>query len=217
MNPRMYSAARYVALTAAVLLLAGPVWAFKVIKNVNSGKPLEDKVVLFDKGKPADFLVFSDPANCKLNKDGAIECSITGDKAIRYIIHWKPHGTVEESFDGSKYNYLVLTFRVEGSNKTTDAKGKVTAARAGNLWMGILLTDPKDNWTGSVNPADMTDDGSTPDKTVTLNIPMSLMTNHNGPDIDPHHITGLGFNLGGTHPGTVHDFRIVIDKISLAE
>ncbi len=65
-----------IALFAAFFVLAGsqPLPAFTVIKNVNSGAPLTEKLVLFDKShpNPAISLVSSDNGKASINADGAI-------------------------------------------------------------------------------------------------------------------------------------------------
>ena len=61
---------RLIALS--LMLVALPALAFTVVKNVNSGKPPVERVVIFEKGKPADHLSFVDDSNCKLSYAGSL-------------------------------------------------------------------------------------------------------------------------------------------------
>ena len=56
--------------------------------------------------------------------------TITGSSAIAPRIGWKPGDGRPVGFDTTAYTYLILTCRLEGKVKDTNAKGKVTEKRA---------------------------------------------------------------------------------------
>ncbi|XHR28889.1 MAG: hypothetical protein ACFUZC_23615 [Chthoniobacteraceae bacterium] len=200
----------------AVLLPLSHAAAFTAIKNVNDGHALVDKVVLFEKGKPADHLVFESTESCKtaISAEGAIESRIVGSDAVKVTIHWKPAGELTETLDATKYGYLLLTCRLEGCSKSTQPDGKVVEQRPDNLWIGPSLINDKGETVGGANMADVAADKKTPSQTVTLKFPMVLFTVW-GKDVS--RIQAIGFIWGKNRPTVSRDFRLVIDKISLAE
>jgi hypothetical protein len=194
-----------------------PAPAFNVVKNVNDGRAPEEKLVLFDKGKPHDHIIVEDKVgNCKtgFTPDGAIEIIITGNTPIQPTISWKPTGKIPESFNAREYNFLILTCALEGDIKRTSDKGTVSSTRADNLWLGVTLYDPANVRSGTANLATVSSDKRTPDKLVTLVIPMSLLSGGAFNDITK--ITGIGFPWNKTHDYNNRDFRLVIEKIALA-
>ena len=191
--------------------------AFNVVKNVNDGRPPEEKIVIFEKTASHDHIILKDRVGtCKagFTADGAIEFIITGNTPIQSTISWKPTGKVPESFNAREYNFLILTCALEGDIKRTFDSGKVTASRADNLWLGVTLYDPANVRSGVANLATVSPDKRTPDKLVTLIIPMSLLSGGAFNDITK--ITGIGFPWNKTHDYNNRDFRLVIEKIALA-
>ncbi len=212
-----------VFLAVACLLLAGtffggpPSFAFTVIKNVNSGVPPTEKVVIFDKARGAANQVSFVTDNCPtaLNADGAIQADITGNAKLRMEMHWKPQPGLPATIDFTQYAYLLLTCRVEGVIHRQDPNGKVSDLPRGNLYLAIVPFDANDQGVGYANLADLTDDAKTPATTVTLTIPMVLFTR----DAigDARHVQGIGTVWGETHPNLNRDLHLVIDKIALAD
>ena len=191
--------------------LAQPLQAFEVIKDVNK-EPVE-KLVIFEKGKPAGHLSFVDDANCKLAfaEDGAIECRIAGNAVIKPMIRWKGNG-LPDSFKLKEYGYLILTCRMEGTNKVTNG-GKTADQRAANLWFPVCLFNEAGEVLGSASLADPTPDKRTPDTTTTLKFPISQLSFW-GPGRGD--VSAVGFSWSKTHDNITRDFRVVIDKIAFA-
>jgi len=200
----------------AILLPLSHAAAFTVVKNVNDGHALVDKVVLFEKGNPADNLIFESTESCKtaIGADGSIESRIVGSDAVKVTIRWKPAGELKETFDAAHYGYLVLTCRLEGNSKSPQPNGKVVEQRPDNLWFGPSLINDKGETVGGANMADVAADKKTPSQTVTLKFPMVLFTVWGK---DASRIQAIGFAWTKTRPSVSRDFRLVIDKISLAE
>jgi hypothetical protein len=214
-QPRMLAAGFIaVALSATTLLASG----FTVVKNVNTDAPAE-KFVIFDKSQPADHLVFVDTTSCKMARldDGSIESRVTGNDTVRPTIEWKPSDSLPATFDATSLGYLILTFRVEGDTKQTDPNGKVRVVRGDNLWLGLALYDEDGTRLGILNTADFTDDQKTPAETTTIRVPLSLLAKPKDPNADPRHVKGVGFYWDKTRPNIDRDFRIIIEKIVLAD
>jgi len=204
---------------ASILLANFPAQAFTVIKNVNTGSPPVEKLVIFDKARGAanhvTFVV--DNATAAVNADGAIQIDFLGNKKLDAEIHWKADGPLGETFDATKYNFLMLTCHFEGvTHKTDPFSNKVSDMPAGgNMWMAAVLRDKNDLPVGYVNLADAAEDGKTPITTTVLAIPMSLYSK--GSPNDAHHVAGIAFPWGETHPELSRDLHLIIDKIALAE
>ena len=100
--------------------------AFEVIKNVNDGRPLTDRLVLFDKQTGAKDLDFTDSADCRITvlPDGALESRIIGRSEVQPTIRWPRRGDMPATFDARQYGYLVLTCRVEGVTRQAVGNGK---------------------------------------------------------------------------------------------
>ena len=199
------------------LLLQQSTSAFTVVKNVNSDKPPVEQVVIFEKGKPADHLSFVDDPNCKLSftPAGAIECRIIGGAEIKPLIKWKPRDGVPAGIRLQDYDYLILTCRLEGDTKVANAQGRVTSQRPDNLWFGFTLFDTNGERLGSASLADPTPDKKTPDKTTVLKFPMSLIKFW---DMENKgEVQDIGFPWSKPHPNITREFRLIIDKIVLAD
>lgn len=199
----------------AFLLPLSAAFAFTVAKDVNDGHALVDHVVIFEKGKPSDHLILESAESCKtaIGADGALESRIVGSDAVKVSIRWKPQGTLKETFDAAKYDYLVIVCRLEGCNKATQPGGKVLEQRPDNLWFGPSLVNDKGEAVGNGNMADVSPDQKTPAQTVTLKFPMVILTTWGK---DASRIQAVEFAWGKTKPTVSRDFRLVIDKISLA-
>lgn len=202
----------------AFLGLSGQVAAFTVIKNVNSGAPLTEKVVLFDKAKGAANQVSFVVDNCPtaLNAENAIQSDITGNQKLTVEVNWKPTPDRPETFDATQYDYVLLTCRLEGGVQRTDpiTKKVTDMPRGGNLYFAVVLIDKNGQKVGFANLADVNPDGTTPATTVTLKIPMKLFIS--GTPNDAQHIKGFGWGWGNTHAEMNRNFHFVVDKIALA-
>jgi hypothetical protein len=207
---------RRALLPLAFLAAAAPLPAFTVAKNVNSGKPPVEKLVLFEKGKvpPPELKDATGQSRMGFASDGAIEIAITGNKEVRPTIFWRPSGDFKGTFNAKEYEFMLLTCKVEGNAKRKFPNGKVSADRPDNLWIGPSLVNAQDQRAGSVNLADVADDEKTPSQMVTLKIPMVLFTQLAGNDTSE--IKAIGFHWGKTHDYMDRDFRIVVERIVLA-
>ena len=206
------------AVIFATLVGAPPAFGFTVIRNVNSGQPPAEKIVLFDKSKGASNAVTFkvDNAPTSLNADGAIDSVITGNKKLDIEINWKPSAAIPETFDSAKYNFLMLTCHIEGvTHKTDPYSGKVGDLPNGNLYFTAVLRDANGQNVGYANLADAAEDGKTPTTATQLAIPMILFSKFS-PN-DAHHIKGIAFVWGDTHPELNRDYHFIVDKIALAE
>lgn len=194
-----------------------PVEAFTLIKNVNSGVPLEEKLVIFDKLHSSTQLIFSDLGTSKtvVGGDGALESQISGNEPVKVLISWKAGGSIPDAIDLTQYGYLVLTCRLEGTSQLKMGDGKFRdTPRRGNLYFCVVLYDASGAHTAYGNLADL-NEGETPDKTVTLAFPLMLFVN--GAQCDVRHITAIGFPMDKTRAEVNRNFRLVIDKIALAK
>lgn len=204
--------------SAALLLSCTTASAFNVVKNVNDGRPPEEKIVIFDKAAPHDHIVLEDKVgNCKFGftADGAIEFFITGNQPIQPTISWKPTDTIPASFNPNDYNFLILRCAVEGDVKRDWGGGKITPEqRANDLWLGATFYDAANMRSGVAGLAAFAPDKKTPKEMVTLKLPMFLFTN--GALGDTTKIIGIGFPWGKAHAYQNRDFRLVIEKIALA-
>lgn len=191
--------------------------AFTVVKNVNDGRPPEEQIVIFDKNAPHDHIILEDKVGTcpmRFSESGAIEVIITGNTPIQPTISWTPTDKIPASFNAQKYNFLILTCALEGDVKRTFDNGKVTASRADNLWYGVTLYDAANVRSGVANLATVSPEKRTPDKMITLVIPMSLLSGGAFNDITK--ITSIGFPWNQTHDYNNRDFRLIIEKIALA-
>jgi hypothetical protein len=208
-----------VTLVAALLATASQVSAFTVIKNVNTGQPPVEKLVIFDKTRGAanKVVLVGNGAPIAINADGAIQIDIVGNAEAKPEINWKADGALGETFDSTQYNFLLLTCHIEGKSVKTDPiTGKTQDMPAkGNMYYAAVLHDKDGQGVGYANLADVSEDGTTPLTAVTLPMPMNLF--YKGSPNDIHHIKGIAFPWGTTHPEISRDYHIIIDKIALAE
>jgi hypothetical protein len=224
MNASRVSNSSLPSIATLLFLIGGLIFsqhtaAFTVIKNVNSGAPLAEKIVIFDKargvsGNQVTFKVDNSPT--AINADGAIQSDITGNQKLNVEINWKPSGDLKETFDATQYDYVLLTCRFEGGVTKTDPITKKVSdvPRGANLYFAVVLVDKNGMNVGYANLADVNPDGTTPATTVTLKIPMKLFTS--GTVNDAAHIRGFGWGWGTTHPEMNRNFHFVVDKIALA-
>lgn len=207
-------------LIVLLALLAAPALsAFEVTKNVNTGKPPVEKVLLFAKDKPHDHITFActGTGDLAFAEDGAIVSTITGGGKAAPRIGWKPGDGRPAAFDVTAYTYLILTCRLEGSTRTKNKKGVMEAQpRGGNLWFGANLYNAAGERIGGVSLADVNEanEGVTPAETVELRIPLILF---HGSALADKQVALIGTDWGPTRPPQERDFRWVIDRIALAD
>jgi hypothetical protein len=176
-----------------------------------------EKVVLFEKGKGAEHLSFEGVGKFAVAENGSLELPVTGHGLVKPIIRWKEGEGRPASFDPAAYTFLLVTMSFEGDVKTTMPNGKVTESRPDNLWFSIALFDAKDRWPTTMGLAELTPDDKTPSKMVTLKVPLSLFAKSRNPEVDIKHINGVGFYWDKTRETSNRDFKLVIEKIALAD
>lgn len=198
-----------------LLLAVAGLPAFEAVRNVNTGAPPVEKVVLFQKGQAADSVEIFDNESCRttINADGDLEARIVGNGAVQCGIRWKPDGNRKETFDIADYGHIVITCRMEGSNRTKGNSGP--GQRPDNLWFSAALFNAAGQPVGSANLADGAPDGRTPDKTTTLVLPTLLFTYFG--DHDASQVRGIGFTWPQTRATVDRDYRLIIERIALAE
>lgn len=201
-----------------LICLACQAAGFEVTRNVNDGRPPVEKVLLFAKEQTHDHLVFSHKGTGALtyDADGAIVSTITGSGIAAPRIAWKEGAGRPASFTLNAYTYLILTCRLEGAVRETDARGKVIEKRPDNLWFGVELFNAAGDSIGVVSLADVNEarEGVTPAETTVLRIPMVLFR---GPPVVDGKAVQLGTNWQATKPNQSRAFRWVIDRIALAD
>jgi hypothetical protein len=197
------------------LLLTSVAWSFEVTKNVNSGAAPVDKALSFDKMRPHEHVQWSDGPGFRItfSENDSIVSRIIGHGDVKPQVRWQPGDGRPASFDVRAYGYLMITCRLEGQIKTT-RDGKISESRPDNLWLVAFLFKSAQERVGSVGLADLCPDGRTPDKTTELKIPLMLL--HKAQN-DSTRIVGVGFTWSSTRENTDRDFRLVIDRISLAD
>lgn len=192
--------------------------AFDVTKNVNTGKPPVEKVLLFAKGAPHDHLVLAKTGNGEfaIAEDGSLVSVIAGSAAIAPRLSWTAGEGRPAAIDLSKYTFLVITCRVEGNLKETNTKGKVIEKRAANLWFGANVYNTAGRRIGGVSLADVNEqkEGTTPAETTELRIPTAILIES---EVEDKLVTAIGTEWKGTAANVSRDFRWVIDRIALAD
>jgi|GEM_PF-3484195 len=204
-------------LALLLLIPALPAQAFTVTKDIHSEKPLEDKIVIFEKGKPSAHLSFTNSEECAftLGKDGSLECKLVGSSICSAAIRWKEGNGLPKSFHSTDYDYLVVVCRIEGSSQTKGKKGDVNEQRNDTFpGFGFALLNDKGEVMAQANPAMGSENLKLPEKTETLKIPIPIMFFwHPEAAGDVH---AIGIRAGATKAGTERNYRFVIDKISLS-
>lgn len=210
--------ARVGLLSSVLLPVLGLADGFVVTKNVNSGKPPVEKVVLFAKDRPADHITFGGKGTGTLSfgPDGAIVSTIEGREEAAPRIGWRPGDGRPAAFDVADYTYLILACRLEGHVKDTNAKGQVTEKRPANMWFSANLYNAANERIGGVSLADVHEghEGVTPAETVTLRIPLVLFR---GSGLADKRVVSIGTDWHATAPTQSRAFRWVIDRIALAD
>ena len=200
-----------------MVMTASSLGAFTVTKDVNRA-PVE-AVVLFAKGGPTDHLVFSGEAATPFSvaADGSLQVPIKGPVALDARVSWTPGKDRPETFKVADHAYLMLTCRVEGTDRQMAGKGKSIDRRASNLWLPVVLFDAEGNSIGSVSLASVVPGEITPAETTVLRIPMFMFTFWGDQTQPRPPVRAIGFTWGKPRAPSERDYRIVIDRISLAD
>lgn len=193
-----------------------PAGAFEVTKNVNTGGPPVEKVVLFDRKETAtDGVTLFDEEGGRLTRgpDGALEGRITGNGAVKFGITWKPSPALGPTFSTRDFGHLVITCRLEGTNRT--AGSNAAGQRPDNLWFVATLFNARGEPVGSANLADGTEDGKTPATTTTVILPLLIFTYFG--EHDTSAVAAVGFTWPKARANVERDFRLIVERIALTE
>lgn len=204
-------------LALLLLIPVRPAGAFTVTKDIHSAKPLEDKIVIFEKGKPSGHLTFTNSQDCafSVSKDGSLECKLVGNSACSAAIRWKEGNGLPKSFLSGDYDYLVVVCRIEGSSQTKGKKGDVSEQRNDTFpGFGFALLNDKGEVMASANPALGAESLKLPEKTETLKISIPIMFFWHPEAAGEVH--SIGIRAVAAKAGTERNYRFVIDKISLS-
>jgi len=189
--------------------------AYRVVKNINN-EP-EEKIVVFDMRTSKEKVVLEDrDGDCTFGftESGAIEIFITGAGAVQPTVLWSPSSGIPETIDARKYGCLVLRCALEGDFQRTYPDGRVSPDRPDNLWFSVSLFTPANERVGIANLAIVAKDGKTPDRMVTLIVPMSMLIDKTSFDVSK--ISAVGFRWGPAKKNYHRNFRLVIEKIAFA-
>lgn len=204
----------FLALTLAALVSG--VQAFTVVKNVNSGKPPVEKVVLFDKNAPdLSKFKFDDP-------EKTAKITVAPDKSLQ--IHFPERKSSSPTFylpggeaNVKNYNYVLFTFRVDG-DLYRNWRGKWNKSPWDKLWMSAYFVDAQGKRSSAANLDAVSPDGKMPrEKTATVCIPVILM-NKPAYGVDAAaKAVGFQIKMGKGGEAIKRDFTMTVDKISLAD
>jgi len=210
------------AATAAACFLAADALAFTVTRNVNSGKPPTDLLVVFDKtAKDAKSFKPTD-------RNGNAEFSFADDGALQIKIATREPSEIllpfPEPFDIRKANFILLTYKLEGQwrqawqgNFGPWASHK---ERPRKTWWGIFTTD-----TAGIRSTEGTGfdtsspDGHPPTEMKTVRLPATIFAKRPNEDsgADPAQTSALLFLIGGIRDFEEREYTITIDRIAVAE
>jgi len=217
-NPTYRAAIHRAATVAAVCLLSSSAFAkFNILKDVNSGKPPKDIMVVFDKTK--------DPKSFKAtDKNGNAEISFADDGALRIRIHTRGASEIilpfPEAIDITKANYVLLTCKLEGQSRGSWQGNwhpwkPYTGEKLYWLLFGVDTSGRRTN--GVISFDACAPDGYLPTEMTTLKLPAKfLATPH--PDFgDPTQLNALMILIGHKRDTDDRDQTLIIERIAIAE
>jgi len=201
------------------VLACSPAFAFEVVRNVNSPTPPADKVILFEKGKGIDHLVFDKRGTCEaaLADDGQLRVHLAGTGECLLNIGWKAGDGRPEGFSLASYSALKIVCRVEGSAKVTGRGRNAKVAERGVSETGGIQLGLKDAaglrlWGDSLST--FAADGKNPKETTAILAYFNLFIVP--PDGKPSDVRGIQFRMP-PRGREDRDYHIVIERISLVE
>lgn len=204
------------ALFTLLLLAVAPLHAFTVVKDVSS--PPVEKLVLFDKGTPPGHLVFFNKGKYPFERgpDGSLVLRINGNDTVDAGFTWATNPKLAPSFNLSEHAAILVTFRLEGANRTTLGNGQVNSRRADNLWNTFALYDEKQEIVARGSLADGAPGGKTPSETVTVRLPVMVLTYWGENPRPPIHGFGFQWNDARNAKDT-RDYTLVIDRVVVVD
>lgn len=200
----------------ALLLLAAPLHAFTVVKDVSL--PPVEKLVLFDQAAPATRLAFFNKGTHAFERaaGGPLVLRIQNNDMVDAGFSWAADPALPPFFSVADHAAIIVTFRLEGANRRTLANGQTLSRRADNLWNTFVLFDEKKNAVARAGLAEGAPSGKTPSETVTLRIPMLVFTYWGENPRPPIHGFGFQWPAAANAPDT-RDYTLIIERIVVAD
>jgi hypothetical protein len=200
----------------SLLLLALPLHAFTVVKDVSL--PPVEKMVLFDKTTPPSDITFFNKGAYPFERgpDGSLVMRINGNDTVDAGFTWETNPKLTPFFNLSEHAAILVTFRLEGANRQTLGNGQVLSRRADNLWNTFSLYNEKQEAVARGSLADGAPGGKTPSETVTIRLPVMVLTYWGENPRPPIH--GFGFQWNGTNNNAnTRDYTLVIDRVVVVD
>ncbi|CAM3099765.1 hypothetical protein [Rariglobus hedericola] len=201
----------------SLLLVALPLHAFTVVKDVSL--PPVEKMVLFDKKTPPAEITFFNKGKYPFERgpDGSLVVRISGNDTVDTGFGWAANPKLAPSFSVTEHAAVLITFRLEGANRSTFGNGQVNSRRADNLWNAFILYDENQKEVARAGLADGAPGGKTPSETISLRIPMIVFTYWGVNPRPPIH--GFGFQWNGTPNATnnTRDYTLIIDRVVVVD
>jgi len=203
--------------TAAACLLGGNALALTVIKDVNSGKPPKELMVVFDKTskdaksfKPVDR---KGNAQFSFADDGALQIKIT--RLGSELVFPFP-----QEMDIAKANLILFTTKLEGQFRTSwqGNWGQWQPYAGSKMWWGAFVVDADGQRSaGYANLDAVSPDGFFPTEMKTISIPAMFFTRKAEGFGDPARTAALMIIVGEQRDTYEREFTITIDRIVVAE
>jgi hypothetical protein len=199
-----------------LLALTPPLHAFTVVKDVSR---VVERLVLFDKSTPAEHLVFINKGKYPFTRgdDGSLRLRIDGNDTVDAGLSWATNPALPPSFSVTEHAAVLVTFRLEGANRSTFGNGQVSSRRADNLWNAFVLCDAQQNAVARAGLADGAPEGKTPAQTLTLRFPMMVFTYWGQNPRPPIHGFGFQWNDARNANNNTRDYTLIIDRIVVVD
>jgi len=206
------------ALVAACSLGASAFAGITVTKDVNSGKPPKDLMIVFDKtAKDAKSFKPSD-------RNGHVSFAFADDGAL--LVKVNKIGASEivfpfpETMDIGKARYILLTCKLEGQTRRMwDGKwGQWTPYTGAKIWWGAFVLDTAGTRSaGYVNFDAVSPDGWLPTEMKTIRIPAVFFTKRGEGWGDPLQTAAFMITTTQVRETDERDLTLTIDRLVIAE
>lgn len=204
------------ALFTLLLLTLAPLHAFTVVKDVS--RPPVEKLVLFEKTTPPANLTLFNKGKYPFERgaDGSLVLRIDGNDTVDAGFTWETNPKLTPSFNLSDHAAILVTFRFEGANRTTFANGQVASRRADNMWNSFAFYNDRQEAVARGSLADDAPGGKTPSETVTIRLPVMVLTYWGENPRPPIH--GFGFQWSDARNAKdTRDYTLVIDRVVVVD
>jgi hypothetical protein len=198
-------------------MLALPLHAFTVVKDVS--RPPVEKLVLFEKSTPPENLTFFNNGKYPFERgaDGSLVLRINGNETVDAGFTWAANPRLTPSFTLSEHAAILVTFRLEGANRQTLGNGQVLSRRADNLWNSFALYNDKQEAVACGSLADGAPGGKAPSETVTIRLPVMVLTYWGENPRPPIHGFGFQWNEARNANNNNRDYTLVIDRVVVVD